>query len=424
MDLPNYKKRIIDEQVDTYLGTFGAVLIEGPKWCGKTWTAKKHSNSEFLLTDPKGNFNNKSLALMDPSFVLEGATPRLIDEWQEVPALWDAVRGWVDTHPASGQFLLTGSATINKHRYIHTGTGRIARLKMRTMSLYESGYSSGLVSLEDICNNVAPNVMTGEVQLKDLIRYILLGGWPLVTDSSIEKGLLIAKEYVKSVLNEDIYKIDDVERDSHKVELLLRSLARNEATTASNAILVKDIKDKDFDDVNVDTLANYMDILKNLHLIENIPPYSSKFRSGIRVKQSEKRHFVDPSLPCALLGLTEKKLLGDLELLGFLFESMVERDLWTYTESFGAKLFHYQDYKNNEMDAVIELPDGAWCGVEIKLGANKIDEAAENLLRIQDAIKASNGKTAQALCVICGLANAAYRRPDGVYVVPITALKN
>lgn len=422
MDLPNYKKRIIDEQVDTYLDTFGAVLIEGPKWCGKTWTAKKHSNSEFLLADPKGNFNNKRLALMDPSFVLEGATPRLIDEWQEVPALWDAVRGWVDTHPAPGQFLLTGSATINKHRYIHTGTGRIARLKMRTMSLYESGYSSGLVSLEDICNNVAPNVMTGEVQLKDLIRYILLGGWPLVTDSSIEKGTLIAKEYVKSVLNEDIHKIDDIERDSHKVALLLRSLARNEATTVSNAILVKDIKDKDFDNVNVDTLANYMDLLKNLHLIENIPPYSKTL--GIRVKQREKHHFIDPSLPCALLGLTERKLLGDLELLGFLFESMVERDLWTYTESFGAKLFHYQDYKNNEMDAVIELPDGAWCGVEIKLGANKIDEAAENLLRIQDAIKASSGKTAQALCVICGLTNAAYRRPDGVYVVPITALKN
>lgn len=422
MDLPNYKKRIIDEQVDTYLDTFGAVMIEGPKWCGKTWTAKKHSNSEFLLADPKGNFNNKRLALMDPSFVLEGATPRLIDEWQEVPALWDAVRGWVDTHPASGQFLLTDSATINKHRYIHTGTGRIARLKMRTMSLYESGYSSGLVSLKDICNNAAPNLMTGEVQLKDLIRYILLGGWPLVTDSSIEKCTLIAKEYVKSILNEDIYKIDDVERDSHKVELLLRSLARNEATTASNAILVKDIKDKDFDDVNVDTLANYMDLLKNLHLIENIPPYSSTL--GIRVKQREKHHFVDPSLPCALLGLTEKKLLGDLELLEFLFESMVERDLWTYTESFGAKLFHYQDYKNNEMDAVIELPDGAWCGVEIKLGANKINEAAENLLRIQDAIKASSGKTAQALCVICGLTNAAYRRPDGVYVVPITALKN
>lgn len=317
MDLPNYKKRIIDEQVNTYLDTFGAVLIEGPKWCGKTWTAKKHSNSEFLLADPKGNFNNKRLALMDPSFVLEGVTPRLIDEWQEVPALWDAVRGWVDTHPAPGQFLLTGSATINKHRYIHTGTGRIARLKMRTMSLYESGYSSGLVSLEDICNNTAPNVMTGEVQLKDLIRYILLGGWPLVTDSSIEKGTLIAKEYVKSVLNEDIYKIDDVERDSHKVASLLRSLARNEATTASNAILVKDIKDKDFDNVNVDTLANYMDLLKNLHLIENIPPYSKTL--GIRVKQREKHHFVDPSLPCALLGLTEKKLLDDLELLEFLF---------------------------------------------------------------------------------------------------------
>ena len=423
MKFDEYKPRIIDNTMRLYLDTFGAVLIEGPKWCGKTWTGKYHSSSEFLVADPKDNFNNKKLAMMLPELALEGASPHLIDEWQEIPSLWDAVRSHVDANPGKGQFILTGSTLVDKHSYIHSGTGRIAHLKMRTMSLYESGHSDGKVSLQDICNNKAKNILTGEVDLRNLVRLVISGGWPSNDDMSLKQSELIAKEYVKSLLSEDIFKIDGIKRDTHKIELLLRSLARNESTTATNKILRNDIKEIDFDDVNVDTVADYLNLLNCLYIAENIPPYASRLRSSMRVKQSEKRHFVDPSLPCAILHLSEEKLLSDLEFFGFLFESMVLRDLLTYVDSFGAKLFHYQDYGNNEIDAVIEMEDGSWCGVEIKLGANQIDEAASNLIQINSSIIKDNGKPARALCVICGLSNAAYRRDDGVYVVPITSLK-
>lgn len=377
-----------------------------------------------MLADPAGNFSNKELALMRPDFVLRGKTPRLMDEWQVVPPVWDAIRGNIDAHPQNGKFILTGSTTVDKSEYIHSGTGRISHLRMRTMSLYESGYSSGTISLQDICNNKAPDCFAGDVNLDSILDYILVGGFPSTIGYSTRKGCLVAKEYVNSVLNEDIYKIDKVKRDSHKMELLLKSLARNEATTASNEALRSDIKAIGLDEVSSTMVTEYLDVLKRLYLIENIPPYSSRLRSSTRVKQAEKRHFVDPSLPCALLNVTKDKLLGGMELLGFLFESMVERDLLTYAESFQAKLYHYQDYGINEIDAVIELEDGSWCGIEIKLGANRIEEAASNLTRINNLIIQEKGKSASSLCVICGLSNAAYRRPDGVYVVPITALKN
>lgn len=424
MKLSNYKKRIIDTKIELYLKTFGAILIEGPKWCGKTWTSLYHSNSEFLIADSKGNFNNKRLAIMSPDLTLNGETPRLIDERQEVPAIWDAVRSKIDFTNEKGQFILTGSATINKSSYIHSGTGRIAHLKMRPMSLYESGKSDGKISLKDICNNSANDCLTGDVNLKDIINYILVGGWPSSTDLPVESGILIPKEYIKTIINEDIYKVDGIKRDKRKIELLLKSLARNESTTVTNTTLKKDIKDKDFDDINIDTISDYLNMFNSLYLLENITPYSNNIRSTLRLKQSEKRHFVDPSLPSALLNLTEEKLLNDLELLGFLFESLVDRDLLTYVEAFNAKLYHYQDYNNNELDAVIELEDGSWCGFEIKLGANQIDDAAKNLIKINNLIEKNGGKKAKSLCVICALTNAAYKRPDGVYVVPITSLKN
>ena len=424
MDNRNYKKRIIDTTLKEYLEIFGALLIEGPKWCGKTWTGRNVSKSELLLADPNNNFNNKQLALNSPDMVLNGDNPRLIDEWQEVPSLWDAVRGRVDINPKKGQFILTGSSAVNKNKYIHSGTGRIAHLRMRPMSLYESGKSEGVVSLQDICLGKAADCMTKSISLEELVDYVIIGGWPSVLEMNVEQSSVVAKEYVKSVINEDIYKIDNVKRDKHKVELLLRSLARNEATTVTNKTLKNDIKEKDFDDINVDTIADYSNLLNDLYLTENIPPYSSRIRSSLRVKQSEKRHFVDPSLPCAILHLTKEKLLNDLEYFGFLFESMVERDLLTYVDSFNAKLFHYQDYSDNEIDAVIELEDSSWCGFEIKLGAGQIEEAAKKLIEINKKITKGGGKPAKALCVICGLVNAAYKRPDGVYVVPATSLKN
>ena len=423
MELKEYKARVIDKKIDTYLKIFGAVLIEGPKWCGKTRTSRFHSQSQFFLANPKGNFNNKRIAEMDPDLVLDGSTPRLIDEWQEAPAIWDAVRGRVDRSMEKGQFLLTGSATVNKERYIHTGTGRIARLRRRPMSLFEYGVSDGKVSLKNICENHTNDLLTGDINLRRIIDLVLIGGWPATRNRTVDEGVLVSREYRKSVLNEDIYKTDNIKRDKHKFELLLRSLARNEATTATNRVLKNDIKEKDLDDINTDTISDYLDLVRRLYLTEDIPPFANSIRSSLRVKQSEKHHFVDPSIPCALLNLTEDKLMNDLELLGFLFESLVERDLLTYSENRNAKLYHYQDYKNQERDAVIEREDGSWCGIEIKLGANQIDNAAQNLVKINDSICKAGGIPAKSLCVICGLTNAAYMRKDGVYVAPITSLK-
>ena len=424
MKIDDYKTRIIDIKIETYLKIFGAISIEGPRGCGKTYSGRNAAKSEFLVANPNGNFNNKQIASLDLNIALEGEKPHLIDEWQEIPSIWDAVRCKVDEKNSKGMFILTGSTSINKSSYFHSGTGRIARLKMRPMSLYESLNSDGKISLKEICYKKAKNVLTGEVSLDKLLDLILIGGWPANIGLSESEGRLVAKEYINSVLKSDIFKVDNIKRDSHKLELLLRSLARNESTTVTNSKLVKDIKDIDSEDINIDSITSYLNLINDLYLVENLPPFSNKIRSSLRVKQSEKRHFVDPSLVCALLNATKEKLLSDFEFLGFVFESLVLRDLLTYVDSFNAKLYHYQDYNNDEMDAVIELEDGEWCGVEIKLGAHQIDKAAQNLVKINNKIINKGGKGAQALIVICGLTNAAYLREDGVYVVPITSLKD
>lgn len=421
----DYKPRVIDETIEQYLKTFGAICIEGPKWCGKTWTSSHHSNSEIYIGDPSGNFQNRTLAQMSPELVLDGKSPRLIDEWQEVPPLWDAVRHKVDESGGKGQFILTGSATPNHKGIMHSGAGRIARIKMHTMSLYESGDSSGEISLAELCNGNFTPTMTGEVYINDLIEYIIKGGWPANVDIPAEQAALLPPQYIDAIIEDDVYRIDGVKRNKEKMKLLLRSLARNESTTVTNSVLAKDIKE--IDDVNIDkdTVAEYLDIFKRLFIIDNQRPFAANIRSSVRVKQAEKRHFCDPSIACALLKATPHMLINDLQTLGSLFEALCERDLKIYAESFGASLYHYQDYDNKEIDAVIELSNGEWCAFEIKLGANQIDEAAKNLLDINKKIeKDPKGKPAKVLCVICGLSNAAYKRPDGVYVVPITALKN
>ena len=424
MNKEKYIPRIIDTAVERYLTTMGAVCIEGPKWCGKTWTSSFHSNSEFMVGNPDNNFQNRALAEMSPALVLEGETPRLIDEWQEVPPLWDAVRYTVDQRGKKGQFILTGSATPKRKGGMHSGAGRIGRLRMRPMSLYESGDSSGKASLHELCEGNLTPAITEEVDLRTLARLIVRGGWPGNLDIDDADISLLPSEYLDAVINDDVNRIDETRRDSRKVRLLLRSLARNESTTATNRTLKNDIKEIDDEDIDVETVAAYLDIFNRLFLTDNQPPYAAKLRSSIRVKQAEKRHFCDPSLACALLKVTPGRLIDDLETFGFLFEALCERDLKIYAESFGAALYHYQDYSGNEIDAVIELPDGNWCGIEIKLGANKIEEAAKNLLHIRDGIVKDGGKAPSALIVLCGLSNAAYKRPDGVYVVPLTALKN
>ena len=424
MKRDGYKPRLIDSRIDTYLKTFGAVCVEGPKWCGKTWTSAAHANSEIFIGDPSGNFQNRQLAQMSPALVLEGDSPRLIDEWQEVPAIWDAVRYTVDQSPEKGQFILTGSATPNHKGIMHSGAGRIGRLHMRPMSLYEAGISKGAVSLSALCSDSLDSAMTGEVDIRQIIECIVRGGWPANLDIPIDKAALLGGQYLDAIITDDAFRIDGIKRDIHKMRLLIRSLARNESTTVTNKKLKNDIKEVDDEDIDAETIAAYLYVFERLFLIDNQPPFAVKIRSSVRVKQAEKRHFADPSLACAALGLTPDMLLGDLETLGFLFEALCERDLRIYAECFGASLYHYQDYSGREIDAVLALPDGSWTAFEIKLGANQIDAAATSLLKLRDEIASEDGGIPpRVLCVICGLSNAAYRRPDGVYVVPVTALR-
>lgn len=425
MEIKNYKKRIIDEKIEKYLKLFGAICIEGPKYCGKTWAGRYHAKSESLLYTKTGEKSNEvELAKISPQIILEGEKPKLIDEWQEATNLWDEIRYNVDRTGLKGQYILTGSSTPKRDGISHSGAGRFGKIHLRTMSLYESGDSTGDISLKDICTGKNISKLTGEVNLRDLARLIIRGGWPANLNYSSDDSKSIINEYINLIINDDLYRLDGINRDKHKIKLLLKSLARNESTTVTNATLRKDIKEIDNEDIDIDTVASYLNALDKLFLLDNDEPFSTNIRSSIRVKQSEKRHFADPSIACALLNLTEEKLINDLETFGFMFEAMVERDLKIYADSFNAKCYHYQDYLNREIDSIIELEDGNWCAFEIKLGVNAIDSAAKNLINISNSIKKDNGKAPSVLCIICGMSNAAYKRPDGVYVVPITALKN
>lgn len=425
MENINYKKRIADSQVEEYLKLFGAVCIEGPKYCGKTWLGRKHAKSETLLQKKEGEKSNEvELAKISPKLVLEGEKPRLIDEWQEATNLWDEIRIDVDRSGLKGQYILTGSSTPKRDNISHSGAGRYGKIYLRTMSLYESGDSSGLVSLKDICDGKKIEVSTGEVDLRHLASLIIRGGWPANLNLTSSESKKVVNEYLNLIINDDLYRLDGANRDKHKMRLLLKSLARNESTTASNSTIKNDINEVDNEDIDMNTLSSYLNALDKLFLLDNDEPFSTNIRSSVRVKQAEKRHFADPSIATALLNLSEEKLINDLETFGLLFEALVERDLKVYAESMGAKTYHYQDYLNREIDQIIELEDGDWCAFEIKLGANQIDSAASNLLKIRDGIKENNGKTPKVLCIICGMTSAAYQRPDGVYVVPITALKN
>lgn len=425
MEEKKYFPRLIDTKVIKYLQAFGAVCIEGPKWCGKTMTSLHHSKSSFFVGSPAGNFSNRTLALMDPSLILEGNTPRLIDEWQEVPSIWDAVRHEVDLRGGKGHFILTGSSTPNEEGIFHSGAGRIATLRMRPMSLFEMGHSSGSISLKEIFSGEAKAIFTGDVDLRKIIQFIISGGWPENIGIDFQFAQLLPKQYIDAVVEKDIGRIDGKNRNLDKIRLLLRCLARNESSTATNKSLKNDIKEMDDEDIDVETVAEYLNLFERLFLLDNQQPFSTNIRSSVRVKQSVKRHFSDPSLACALLGTTEEALLSDLKTLGFLFEALCERDLKIYAEANDAKLFHYQDYSENEIDAVVEMPDGSWGAFEIKLGAHQLDNAAKKLLAIKSSIESDpKGRSPKILGVICGLANAAYIRPDGVYVIPITALKD
>ena len=415
-----YKKRIIDKQIEDNLKIFGAISIEGPKWCGKTWTSLNHANSVVYLNNVDNNFNERNLAKMNVDLILDKEYPELIDEWQEVPAIWDGIRFKCDEDKIKGKYILTGSATPVQKDIHHSGAGRICRMKMYTMSLYESGDSTGEVSLQDLFNNQVTNKMTGKVDLKHLIYLIIRGGWPESIGMSENDALKITTSYIDDVLSFDISNIDGVKRDIHKMRMILRSLARNESTIVTDTTIIHDVYSEN-EIASKNTVLDYLDVLEKLHLLEEQNAFSVNLRSSSRVGKLTKRHFTDPSLVCSILDLDTSKLLNDVNFLGFLFESLVERDLRIYIESIGGNLFHFRDNTTGlEIDSIVELRNGDYGAIEIKLGTDKIEEAAKNLLRFNEIVQ----KKPKFLCIICGLHEAIIKRDDGIYVIPITALKN
>ena len=425
VDKSSYKVRLVDSLIDKDLRIFGAICIEGPKWCGKTWTSSYHANSEFLVGDPSGNFSNRTLAEIEPYKVLEGNTPRLIDEWQEVSSLWDATRAFVDRNNVKGQIILTGSSTPVHKGILHSGTGRIKNVRMNTMSLYESGDSTGDISLMDLCQNKFEAKIYEQTSLEHLAYLIVRGGWPGNTSTGYDDCDELSLSYMENIIKTDLDQLDnDIDYNEHKAKLILKSLARKESTTISKQSILKDIIENDESSISKNTLSKYLDAFDRMFLFNNQEPFSPNIRSSLRVKQMEKRHFSDPAMACAMLRLTPKKMMNDLNTFGFMFEALVEHDLSIYAQTMNAKLFHYQDYENNEIDAVIELDDGNWCAIEIKLGLNKAEEGAKNLVKVCKDIVDHGGKDPIMKCVIYGAGNMAYKNTDGVYILPITALKN
>ena len=417
-----YKQRLIDEKVAHYLKVFGAISIEGPKWCGKTWTALNHANSVAFLNNSENNFQERRYAEMDVNLVLDREAPELLDEWQEVPALWDAVRYKCDVDNLPGKYILTGSATPVDNAIRHSGAGRICRMNMRTMSLYETGDSTGQVRLKDLFSHRVKNTTTEQKSLDDLAYYICRGGWPANLQNSVNDATLIPKSYLHDVLLYDISAIDGVARDQRKMEMLLRSLARNESSLASNVTIMKDISDNELsnDTISKNVVAEYLDVLTRLHILDDQLAYSSNIRSAERVGKSPKHHFADVSLAVVALGLNVETIKNDLNTFGLLFEGLCEHDLKVYMDVLDGKVFHYRDNGSGmEVDAIVEMPNGDYGAIEIKMGTNTEDEAASNLLKFE----ASAEKPPKFLAVINGLGGAVYRRKDGVYVVPIGCLR-
>jgi predicted AAA+ superfamily ATPase len=420
-----YKPRLADKQLEILLRGFGAVCIEGPKWCGKTWTGLNRANSAVFIASPENNFQYRELARLSPELILEGNPPLLIDEWQEVTAIWDAVRFAVDQESSRGRFIMTGSSTPATESYVHSGAGRIARLRLQTMSLFESNDSSGSVSLKTLFTEGLNVVKNKKTSLEDLIALTIRGGWPGSIGMDLEAAKEIPKQYLDSVLEKDMLSVGGSRRDTDKFRRLIRSLARNESTVVSYKTLQNDMVESEGESIDANTIASYLEILDRLFILENQPAYNPNLRSAVRVGKSAKRHFTDPSLAIAALGATPEILFNDLNTFGFLFEALCERDLRIYAQAIGGKLFHYRDGKGREIDAVIELEDGKWGAFEIKLGTYQLNEAASGLLKLKQEMEADlKAKAPAVLCVICGLADFAYKRDDGVFVVPITALKD
>lgn len=424
--MKKYKSRITDALIERKLKGKGAILIEGPKWCGKTTTAEQFAKSVLYMSKPEDVQSNLMMAEIDPSKLLKGETPRLIDEWQIAPKLWDAVRFEVDHRDNMGHFILTGSAVPPKNDEIfHTGTGRFAWIKMRPMSLFESLESTGEVSLRELFNQ--PSQLNGEnkLDIDDLAFLICRGGWPGAIDMDKDIALDQAFDYYTAIVNTDISRADNVKRDPERTKRLMRSYARNQGAQTAYTVIRDDIVANDSESLTEDTVYAYTNALRKIFVIEDMPAWNPNLRSKTAIRTSDTRYFIDPSIATASLGLGPEELIKDLNTMGLFFETMCVRDLRVYAESIDGQVYHYRDKSGLECDTVIHLRNGSFGLIEIKLGGDKlIEEGAETLKAFRDKIDTTKMKTPSFLMVVTGTGRYAYRREDGVYVVPIGCLKN
>ncbi|MBR1428532.1 MAG: ATP-binding protein [Prevotella sp.] len=420
-----YKKRIADSLLLRKLAGKGAVLIEGAKWCGKTTTAEQIAKSVKYMTETGMVEQNVQLARLNPKLLLKGDIPRLIDEWQVAPQLWDSVRFESD-HGPLGQFILTGSSVPpDMSKVIHSGTGRIGWLKMRPMSLWESHESSGEVSLAELFTTPGQVGAINSVDIEQLAFLICRGGWPLAIDMEREIALDQAFDYVESVEKRDISKVDGVERDAARVHRLLRSLARNQGSQASFGTIKADLTANEADTLSEDTIASYCKALKEIFVVEDSEAWNPNLRSKTAIRTSDTRYFTDPSIATAALGIGPDDLVNDLNTFGLFLETMAVRDLRVYAEALNGKVYHYRDKNGLECDAVVHLRDGRYGLVEIKLGGDElINEGVETLKTLASKIDSTRMKEPSFMMVLTGVGTYAYKREDGVYVVPIGCLKD
>lgn len=425
--MKNYRRRIVDDLLLRKLQSKGAVLIEGPKWCGKTTTGEEFAKSKVLLAsiDTKESF--KRLLEMDADMALGGTPPMLIDEWQTVPKLWDAVRYIVDHRRAMGQFILTGSAVPNREgerEISHSGTGRFAWLTMRPMSLFESGESNGTVRLTDLFASAEGVLGQSDLKLSDIAFLICRGGWPLSVGLPKEVALEQAFDYYDAVTKEDIVRVDGVKRVSERVQRLMRAYARHQGTQASIATLRADLQGNDSASLNEDTIVSYLDALRKIFVVEDMPAWNPNLRSKTAIRTTDTRYFVDPSIATAALGLGPTDLVNDLNTMGFFFETLCVRDLRVLSEALNGKVYHYRDKSGLECDAVIHLRDGRYGLVEIKLGGQSlINEGITTLNSLADKIDTYSMKAPSFKMILTATGDYAYRRKeDGIYIVPIGCL--
>ena len=419
-----YRKRIADEILKRKLEGKGAVLIEGPKWCGKTTTAEQIAESVLYMDDPQTKDQNITMASLNPKRLLAGAAPRLIDEWQLAPKLWDAIRFEVDHRHELGQFVLTGSAVPADTKEItHSGTGRFTWLTMRPMSLYESGDSTGEVSLRELFST--PETIDGasSIDMDRLSFLICRGGWPQAIDLRNEIALDQAMDYYDAVVHSDINRADGVTKNPERVKRLMRSLARNQGQQVANTVIAADIKANDGSSIEDETVASYINALKRIFVVEDMPAWNPNLRSRTAIRSADTRYYVDPSIAVAALGAGPSDLIADLKTMGFFLETLCVRDLRVFTDALNGEVYHYRDKNGLECDAVIHLRNGSFGLVEIKLGGELlIEEGAESLKALRDKIDPEKMKAPSFLMVLTGLGDYAYRREDGVDVVPIGCL--